>query len=52
MVAGHGSWWALLRLWVVTLGDQPGGRWAFMWAGGCRVPRPPTSRSWRWPPVP
>lgn len=31
VVAGHGSWWALLRLWVVTLVTNLVGGWAFMW---------------------
>ncbi|MDN5632264.1 MULTISPECIES: formate/nitrite transporter family protein [Kocuria] len=31
VVAGHGSWWSLLRLWIVTLVANLVGGWAFMW---------------------
>lgn len=31
VVAGHGSWWLLIRLWAVTLITNLIGGWAFIW---------------------
>lgn len=39
IVAGHGTWWQLLRLWSVTLVTNLAGGWAFTWVVVAAFPR-------------
>jgi formate/nitrite transporter FocA (FNT family) len=39
IVAGHGTWWQLLRLWGVTLVTNLAGGWAFTWVVVAAFPR-------------
>ncbi|GAA4519394.1 formate/nitrite transporter family protein [Brachybacterium paraconglomeratum] len=39
IVAGHGTWWQLLRLWTATLITNLAGGWAFTWFVVAAFPR-------------
>lgn len=39
IVAGHGTWWQLLRLWTTTLVTNLAGGWAFTWVVVAAFPR-------------
>lgn len=39
ILAGHGTWWQLLRLWSVTLVTNLAGGWAFAWVVVAAFPR-------------
>lgn len=39
IVAGHGTWWQLVRLWVTTLITNLAGGWAFTWCVVAAFPR-------------
>lgn len=39
IVAGHGTWWQLLRLWTTTLITNLAGGWAFTWFVVAAFPR-------------
>jgi len=39
IVAGHGTWWQLLRLWATTLITNLAGGWAFTWFVVAAFPR-------------